>query len=303
MPHVTQREKADITDLEALRQKFGKGLEARRSGKLTVTAVALKVVAAALKEFPQFNASVDMAGEAVIYKQYVHIGVAVDTDRGLLVPVMRDVDKKGILQLAAELDQLAEKARAGKLSLDEMQGGCFTITNLGGIGGTHFTPIVNHPEVAILGMSRSRMEPVWKDGQFVPRLMLPLSLSYDHRIIDGADAMRFLRFIVDRSSSRSCWCSSKWRPPPTSRSSAPDPAAIPPRSSPPTSACRSRSSTRRRTPAASASTAAASRRRRCSTSPRCSTRRGTPRSSASSSRRRASTSTSCAASRTASSRR
>ena len=138
-----------------------------------------------------------MAGEAVILKQYVHIGVAVDTDRGLLVPVIRDVDKKGVLELAAELGQLAEKARAGKLTLDEMQGGSFTISNLGGIGGTHFSPIINHPEVAILGMSRSRMEPVWKDNAFVPRLMLPLSLSYDHRLIDGADAMRFLRFVVD----------------------------------------------------------------------------------------------------------
>ena len=198
VPHVTQHEKADVTDLEALRQKFGKALEAQTKGKLTVTAVALKVAATALKAFPQVNASVDMAGEAVIYKQYVHIGVAVDTDRGLLVPVIRDVDKKGVLELAVELGQLAEKARAGKLSLDEMQGGCFTITNLGGIGGTTFTPIVNQPEAAILGMSRSRMEPVWQDGQFVPRLMLPLSLSYDHRIVDGADGIRFLRYIVDR---------------------------------------------------------------------------------------------------------
>jgi pyruvate dehydrogenase E2 component (dihydrolipoamide acetyltransferase) len=198
VPHVTQHEKADVTDLEALRQKFGKGLEAQSKGKLTVTAVALKVAAAALKAFPQVNASIDMAGEALILKQYVHIGVAVDTDRGLLVPVIRDVDRKGVLELATELGQLAEKARAGKLSLDEMQGGCFTITNLGGIGGTSFTPIVNQPEAAILGMSRSRTEPVWQDGQFVPRLMLPLSLSYDHRIVDGADGIRFLRYIVDR---------------------------------------------------------------------------------------------------------
>jgi pyruvate dehydrogenase E2 component (dihydrolipoamide acetyltransferase) len=196
IPHVTQSEKADITELEQLRVRFAKQTEAA-GGKLTVVAVTLKVLAAALKKFPQFNASVDMAGEAIVYKQYVHIGVAVDTDRGLLVPVLRDVDQKGIIQLAAELNQLAEKARAGKLSLDEMQGGCFSISNLGGIGGTHFTPIVNHPEVAILGMSRSRMEPVWKDNAFVPRLMLPLSLSYDHRLIDGADAMRFLRFVVD----------------------------------------------------------------------------------------------------------
>jgi pyruvate dehydrogenase E2 component (dihydrolipoamide acetyltransferase) len=154
-------------------------------------------VANALKTFPQFNASVDMAEGAIVYKGYVHVGVAVDTDRGLLVPVIRDVDQKSIVQLSVELTQAAEKARAGKLSIDEMQGGCFTITNLGGIGGTHFTPIVNYPEVAILGMSRARMTPVWRDGQFVPRLMLPLSLSYDHRLIDGADAMRFLRYVVD----------------------------------------------------------------------------------------------------------
>jgi pyruvate dehydrogenase E2 component (dihydrolipoamide acetyltransferase) len=196
VPHVTQGEKADITDLEAMRGRFAKLAESA-GGKLTVTAVTLKIVAAALKKFPQFNASVDLATESVIYKQYVHVGVAVDTDRGLLVPVVRDVDKKGILQLAADLQQLAEKARSGKLSLDEMQGGCFTISNLGGIGGTHFSPIVNYPEVSILGMSRARMEPVWKDGQFVPRLLLPLSLSYDHRLIDGADGIRFLRFIVD----------------------------------------------------------------------------------------------------------
>jgi pyruvate dehydrogenase E2 component (dihydrolipoamide acetyltransferase) len=196
VPHVTQGEKADITDLDAMRGRFSKLAESA-GGKLTVTAVTLKIVAAALKKFPQFNASLDLATETVVYKQYVHVGVAVDTDRGLLVPVVRDVDTKGILQLAAELQQLAEKARSGKLSLDEMQGGCFTISNLGGIGGTHFSPIVNYPEVSILGMSRARMEPVWKDGQFVPRLLIPLSLSYDHRLIDGADGIRFLRFIVD----------------------------------------------------------------------------------------------------------
>jgi pyruvate dehydrogenase E2 component (dihydrolipoamide acetyltransferase) len=196
IPHVTQVEEADVTDLEAARGNLGKRVEAA-GGKLTVTAVTLKVVANALKTFPQFNASVDMAEGAIVYKGYVHVGVAVDTDRGLLVPVIRDVDQKSIVQLSVELTQAAEKARAGKLSIDEMQGGCFTITNLGGIGGTHFTPIVNYPEVAILGMSRARMTPVWRDGQFVPRLMLPLSLSYDHRLIDGADAMRFLRYVVD----------------------------------------------------------------------------------------------------------
>ncbi|MCU0256700.1 MAG: 2-oxo acid dehydrogenase subunit E2, partial [Vicinamibacterales bacterium] len=130
-------------------------------------------------------------------KQYVHVGIAVDTDRGLLVPVIRDVDRKNILQLSAELAQVSEKARTGKTTLEEMQGGCFTITNLGGIGGTHFTPIVNHPEVAILGLSRAKMEPVWNGTEFVPRLMLPLSLSYDHRVIDGADGIRFLRWVAE----------------------------------------------------------------------------------------------------------
>jgi pyruvate dehydrogenase E2 component (dihydrolipoamide acetyltransferase) len=157
----------------------------------------LKAVATALKVFPQFNASIDMAGEELIYKKYCHIGVAVDTDRGLLVPVIRDVDKKNIIELAADLAVAAERARTKKTTLEEMEGGCFTITNLGGIGGTYFTPIVNAPEVAILGMSRAQMEPVYANGTFEPRLMLPLSLSYDHRVIDGADGIRFLRFLVE----------------------------------------------------------------------------------------------------------
>ena len=147
--------------------------------------------------FPQFNTSIDIAAEEVVYKKYVHIGVAVDTEAGLLVPVIRDVDQKNIVQLSTELQQMADKAKARKLSLEEMEGGSITISNLGGIGGTYFTPIVNVPEVAILGMSRSVMEPVWKDGQFVPRLMMPLSLSYDHRIIDGADAIRFVRWVCE----------------------------------------------------------------------------------------------------------
>jgi pyruvate dehydrogenase E2 component (dihydrolipoamide acetyltransferase) len=196
IPHVTQCEKVDITALEQLRKQFGKRVEAG-GGKLTVTSIITKVIAIAMRRFPQFNTSVDLAAEEVIYKAYVNIGIAVDTERGLLVPVLRDVDTKSITQISAELAQLAEKARTGKLSLDEMSGGCFTITNLGGIGGTHFTPIVNHPEVAIMGMSRSAMEPVWNGTSFEPRLMLPLSLSYDHRIIDGADAMRFLRFVAE----------------------------------------------------------------------------------------------------------
>jgi pyruvate dehydrogenase E2 component (dihydrolipoamide acetyltransferase) len=196
IPHVTQQDKADITELEQLRARFApKAQEA--GGKMTVTAIALKVCASALKVFPQFNASIDMAKEEIIYKQYVNIGVAVDTDRGLLVPVLHDVDKKNIVELAAELTQLSKKARDKKLTPAEMEGGTFTITNLGGVGGTGFSPIVNHPEVAILGLSRASMEPVWMNGKFEPRQVLPLSLSYDHRLIDGADAARFLRWIAE----------------------------------------------------------------------------------------------------------
>jgi len=196
IPHVTQHDLADITALEDLRKRYAKQAEAA-GGALTVTAILVKVVAAAMKIFPQFNASIDMAAGELILKRYVNIGVAVDTDRGLLVPVIRDADAKNILQLSVELSQLAEKARSRKIALEEMQGGCMSISNLGGIGGTSFTPIINAPEVAILGVSRARMEPVYKDGQFVPRLMLPLSLSYDHRVVDGADGIRFLRWIVE----------------------------------------------------------------------------------------------------------
>ncbi len=196
IPHVTQQDRADITELEQLRAKFAPRAE-EAGGKMTVTAIALKVCASALKVFPQFNASIDMGKEEIVYKQYISIGVAVDTDRGLLVPVIRDVDKKNIVELAAEMTQLSQKARDKKLTPDEMQGGTFTITNLGGIGGTGFSPIVNHPEVAILGLSRSRMEPEWVNNKFEPRLILPLSLSYDHRLIDGADAARFLRWIAE----------------------------------------------------------------------------------------------------------
>jgi len=196
IPHVTQNDKADITELEQLRARFApKAQEA--GGKMTVTAIALKVCASALKIFPQFNASIDLAKEEIIYKQYINIGVAVDTDRGLLVPVIRDVDKKNIVELAGELAQLSQKAREKKLTPAEMEGGTFTITNLGGLGGTGFSPIVNFPEVAILGLSRSTTEPVWINGKFEPRLVLPLSLSYDHRLIDGADAARFLRWVAE----------------------------------------------------------------------------------------------------------
>ncbi|HET7441744.1 MAG TPA: dihydrolipoyllysine-residue acetyltransferase [Terriglobales bacterium] len=196
IPHVTQHDRADITELEQLRARFAPKAE-EAGGKMTVTAIALKVCASALKVFPQFNASIDMGKEEIIYKQYINIGVAVDTDRGLLVPVIRDVDKKNIVELAAELTQASQKAREKKLTPAEMEGGTFTITNLGGIGGTGFSPIVNHPEVAILGLSRSSMEPIWVNGKFEPRLVLPLSLSYDHRLIDGADAARFLRWVAE----------------------------------------------------------------------------------------------------------
>jgi pyruvate dehydrogenase E2 component (dihydrolipoamide acetyltransferase) len=198
IPHVTQHDLVDVTALEDLRTRYAKKAEAL-GGNLTVTAVAVKVVASALKVFPQLNSSIDLAADEIVYKKYIHLGIAVDTDRGLLVPVIRDADTKNILQLSVEIAQLSEKARTRKISLEEMQGGTFSISNLGGIGGTAFTPIVNLPEVAILGISRARMEPVYskETGQFVPRLMLPLSLSYDHRVVDGADGIRFLRWVAE----------------------------------------------------------------------------------------------------------
>ncbi len=196
IPHVTQHDKADVTEFE----QFRKGYAKKAGIELTVTALVVKVCAAALRRFPQFNASVDEAGEAVVLKSYCHIGLAVDTDRGLLVPVLRDADKKGLKKIAAEVGLLAGKARDKKLTPDDMAGGSFTITNLGGIGGTAFTPIVNWPEVAILGLSRSSWEPTWLEGEFVPRLMMPLSLSYDHRVIDGADGARFLRWVAQALS-------------------------------------------------------------------------------------------------------
>jgi pyruvate dehydrogenase E2 component (dihydrolipoamide acetyltransferase) len=195
-PQVTQFDKADVTDIEALRKQYGKYAEAQ-GGKLTLTAILMKVLPVALKKFPQFNASLDLANDEIIYKHYYHIGVAVDTDRGLLVPVVRDCDKKSVIDISVELTELAERARNRKTSLDEMQGGTFTVSNLGGIGGTAFTPIVYTPQAAILGVARARTEPVYQNGQFVPRSMLPLSLSYDHRIIDGADGARFLRWICE----------------------------------------------------------------------------------------------------------
>ncbi|MCF8171656.1 MAG: dihydrolipoyllysine-residue acetyltransferase [Candidatus Methylopumilus sp.] len=192
IPHVTNNDEANITELEALRVTLNK--ENEKSGiKITMLAFLIKAVVAALKKFPEFNASLD--GENLVLKQYFHIGFAADTPNGLVVPVIRDADKKGILELAAESSELAKKARDGKLAPAEMQGGCMSISSLGGIGGTHFTPIINAPELAILGVSKSYMKPVWDGKQFVPQLTLPLSLSYDHRVIDGASGARFNAYL------------------------------------------------------------------------------------------------------------
>ncbi len=196
IPHVTVFDRADITAVEELRKQYKSKAEAA-GGKLTLTAILLKVAATALKAFPRINASVDLAKQETVLKRYYHIGCAVDTPRGLVVPVIRDADKKSILQIAVELAQVSEKARAGKLGINDMQGGTFTITNLGGLGTTYFTPIVNAPEVAILGVGRAAMESDYADGFCRPRLMLPLSLSFDHRVVDGADGARFLHWIVD----------------------------------------------------------------------------------------------------------
>jgi pyruvate dehydrogenase E2 component (dihydrolipoamide acetyltransferase) len=194
IPHITQNDEVDITDLEAFRKQMSD--ENQKSGvRVTLLAFLIKAVVAALKQYPQFNSSMSADGESLIYKQYYNIGVAVDTPNGLVVPVIRDSDKKGVLQLAREMGEISVKAREGKLSPGDMSGGSFSISSLGGIGGTHFTPIINAPEVAILGVSRSATKPVWKDGQFVPRLMLPLSLSYDHRVVDGAEGARFITFL------------------------------------------------------------------------------------------------------------
>jgi len=194
IPHVTQFDKADITLLEKTRKELNKNSEV----KLTVTAILVKIIVEALKKFPQFNSSIDMEKKKIIYKSYFNIGVAVDTEFGLIVPVIKNSDKKSLTEISVDMNALAEKARNKKIGLDDLQGGSFTISNLGGIGGTYFTPIVNSPEVAILGVSRGSLEPVWNGyGVFEPRLLLPLSLSYDHRIIDGADAIRFLRFVVE----------------------------------------------------------------------------------------------------------
>ncbi len=192
-PRVTQDDKADITAIESFRQEYNR--KAPDDAKLTMTAILLKVVAAALRAFPAVNSSLDLAAGELVLKRYVHIGVAVDTPAGLLVPVIRDADRKGLATLARELNTTAARTRERRLAPADLEGGTFTISNLGGIGGTHFTPIVYAPQVAILGVSRSEMEPVWDGREFQPRLRLPLSLSYDHRAIDGADGARFLRWI------------------------------------------------------------------------------------------------------------
>lgn len=192
IPHVTHHDLADVENIESFRKQ-----QAERGQKLTVTAFVIKACAIVLKQYPQFNASLDLANERLVQKQYYNIGVAVDTERGLVVPVLRDIDKKSVHDIGKEMADIAERARQRKISADDMSGGCFTVSNLGGIGGTAFTPIVRWPEVAILGLSRSKMEPAWKDGQWVPKLKLPLSLSYDHRVIDGADAARFTRSLAE----------------------------------------------------------------------------------------------------------
>jgi pyruvate dehydrogenase E2 component (dihydrolipoamide acetyltransferase) len=195
IPHITQQDEADITDLEAFRKELSE--EAKKRGvKLTPLAFIMKAVVAALKNHPEFNSSLAPGGDALIFKRYFHIGVAVDTPGGLVVPVVRDVDQKGLVQLAKELGDISVKARDGKLSPADMQGGTFSISSLGGIGGGHFTPIINAPEVAILGVSRSVTKPVWDGQAFQPRLMLPLSLSYDHRVVDGAQGARFISELV-----------------------------------------------------------------------------------------------------------
>jgi pyruvate dehydrogenase E2 component (dihydrolipoamide acetyltransferase) len=200
IPHVTHQDVADITELEAFRRRHAAEVE-QRSGKLTLTVLAVKAAIAALKEHPRFNASLDPDAEEIVLKRYYHLGVAIDTEQGLMVPVLREVDRKSIVDLAAELSELAERARNNELKREEMAGGTFTITNVGPLGGTAFAPIVNYPQVAILGLARARWEPVVEgdpeDFAIVPRLRLPLCLAFDHRVVDGADAARFTRMVAD----------------------------------------------------------------------------------------------------------
>ncbi|MFW5842509.1 MAG: 2-oxo acid dehydrogenase subunit E2 [Spirochaetota bacterium] len=196
VPHVTQFDEADISAIEEFRERYSDIAE-KQDAKLTVTAVLVKIVAEALKRFPRFNASLDEEADEVILKEFVNVGVAVDSDRGLLVPVLRDADKRSLIDIARSLGEVAKAARNKKIKPEELQGGTFTISNLGGIGGTAFTPVIFHPQVAILGIARATTLPVWEGGSFVPQLRLPLTLSYDHRVIDGADGARFLRWICE----------------------------------------------------------------------------------------------------------
>jgi len=194
IPHITQHDEADISELESFRKSQAE--EAKKSGlKITMLGFLMKAVVVALKQYPAFNASLSADGESLIVKQYYHIGIAVDTPNGLVVPVIRDVDKKGLLELAKALGEVSARMRAGKIAPTDLQGGCFSISSLGGLGGTLFTPIVNAPEVAILGVGKAVMKPAWNGKEFVPRLMLPLSLSYDHRVIDGAQGARFISYL------------------------------------------------------------------------------------------------------------
>jgi len=196
IPHVTQFDRADITEIERARKHYASQVEAQ-GGKLTLTAVVMKILAAAVKIFPKFNASIDVERDEIVFKQYVNIGVAVDTDHGLLVPVIRDVDTKHLTQIGRELTELSDRARARKSRPEDLQGANLTVTNLGGLGTTYFSPLINWPEVAVVGIGRATQEAVYRDGTFVPRLILPLSVSYDHRLIDGADTARFLRWIAE----------------------------------------------------------------------------------------------------------
>ena len=203
-PHVTQYDKADITELEELRKQYGGSVE-EAGGKLTMTAILIKVISRALKQFPELNASVDMDKSEIVYKHYYNLGIAVDTERGLLVPVIKDADNKDLTELSVELADISARSRDKKITADELRGGTFTVTNLGGIGGTYFSPVLNAPQVGILGVSRASVEPVYIDEEFVPRLMLPLSLSYDHRLVDGANAIRFLRHIIGKLEEPHGW--------------------------------------------------------------------------------------------------
>jgi pyruvate dehydrogenase E2 component (dihydrolipoamide acetyltransferase) len=194
IPHVTQHDEADITELEEFRKIQTE--EAKKQGiRFTILCFLLKAVVVALKQHPEFNASLSADGESLVLKQYFHVGVAVDTPNGLVVPVIRDVDKKGLMELAKELGEVSARMRSGKISPADLQGGCFSISSLGGLGGSHFTPIINAPEVAILGVGKSALRPVWNGKEFAPRMMLPLSVSYDHRVIDGAQGARFISFL------------------------------------------------------------------------------------------------------------